>query len=297
MDNKLTGILPAFMTAFTDDSTALDCIRMRAHVQNLKAAGVHGLYVGGSSGEMVLCSVSERMQLLETVMENSGDLAIVAHVGAMSTADSVALAKHAATAGAHAVSSVTPLYYKYSFAEVKQYYQRLCDAAGLPLIIYNIPAITGMTLDYDQLCQLMILDGIAGMKFTSSDFFLLNRLKETFPDKVIYNGSDEMLLSGLAAGADGGIGTTYNFMPQLFVQIYNSFNAGELEQARRLQSLANRVIACVIRNGVVPAAKYMISLAGLDYGVCREPFLPLTDAAKADLRENAWQLLREYYGK
>ncbi len=76
--DQFKGILPAMMTAFTDDG--IDCKKIQAHIGNLKAAGVHGLYVGGSSGEMVLCSQKERMELLETTMEASGDLTIIAHI-------------------------------------------------------------------------------------------------------------------------------------------------------------------------------------------------------------------------
>ncbi len=291
MYNCLKGIMPALMTPFTADNTAIDRQKTKALVQKLMDAKVHGLYVGGSSGEMLLCSLQERMELLEAVMEAKGDLTIIAHVGAMSTADSVALAKHAAAAGADALSSVTPLYFRYSFQEVKHYYCQLCRATSLPVIMYNIPALTGTVLSYEQLCELLSIPGIAGMKFTSSDFFLLNRLKTAFPDKIFYNGSDEMLLSGLAAGADGGIGTTYNYMPELFVRIYDLFHTGQVEQAQQVQTLVNKVVACVVRNGVLPASKYMLKLSGLDCGICREPFLPLDEDARQDLYENAWKLL------
>jgi len=286
---KFHGIFPAFMTAFAEDD--IDREKIRQHAKNLKSAGVHGLYTGGSSGEMVLCSVKERMDLLETVMEETDGLTIIAHIGALSTRDSLQLASHAARSGADAVSSVTPLYYKYSFAEIKQYYQRLCEAAGIPLIIYNIPALSGSTLNFDQLSELLSLPGVGGMKFTSSDFFLLNRLVDAFPDKVFYNGSDEMLLSGLSAGAHGGIGTTYNFMPGQILSIYRLFREGKLEEARQAQTLANRVIAGILKYGAVPASKQMIAFGGLDYGICREPFLPLSEEAITDLYENAWKLL------
>ncbi len=294
MEHKLTGILPAFMTAFTEDTTAIDFHKTKCLVENLKKAGVHGLYTGGTSGEMILCTAEERMQQLETIMEVRENLTILAHVGSVTTVDSVRLAKHAASVGADAIASVTPLYFKYTFEEVKQYYRRLCEAAELPMIIYSIPALTGTTLNFDQLSELLSLPGVGGMKFTSSDFWLLNRLKTAFPEKVFYNGADEMLLSGLSAGADGGIGTTYNFMPEVFMDIYNRFQAGDMAGAWEAQSVAARVIAVVLRYSSMPACKYMIHLSGLNLGICREPFQPLTDSAKADLYENAWKLIETY---
>lgn len=290
MNNKLKGIFPALMTAFTKDGTSVDKEKVGMLTKKLESTGVHGLYVGGSSGEMVLCSVNERKELLESVMDASRNLSVIAHVGAMSTADTVELAKHAASVKADAVSSVTPLYYKYSFKEIKHFYSRIAESAGLPVIIYNIPALTGTALNFDQLSELLSIDGVAGMKFTSSDFYQLNRLKTEFPDKVFYNGSDEMLLSGLAAGADGGIGTTYNFMPELILSIYKYFMAGEIASAREAQTLANRVIERILKHGVLASSKYLICLDGLDYGVCREPILPLDESAKADLYENAYKL-------
>ena len=289
---KLYGIMPALMTAFDGDK--IDSARVGELVKKLGSDGVHGFYVGGSSGEMVLCSTEERKALLETVMENKGDLAVIAHVGCLSTKDTVELSKHAKACGADAVSSVTPLYYKYSFAEVKNYYRRIAEASELPVIIYNIPGLTGTAYGYDQLCELLEIEGVQGMKFTSSDFYLLNRLVNTYPEKVFYNGSDEMLLSGLAAGAHGGIGTTYNFMPDLMVKIYSLAQEGKFDEAREVQSVANKAISAVLRNGVLPSCKHLVSLYGVPYGECREPFMPLDDKAKEDLCENAWKLVEDF---
>ena len=294
MDKKLKGIMPALMTAFDTATESISKENTAALVKKLKSAGVHGFYVGGSSGEMVLCSVKERMELLETVMEASGDLTVIAHTGAMSTADAILLSRHAESSGADAISSVTPLYYKYSFREIKHYYSRLCEAVSVPVIIYNIPALTGTALDFGQLSELLSIDGVGGMKFTSSDFFLLNRLKQEFPDKVFYNGCDEMLLSGLSAGADGGIGTTYNFMPEMFLSIYELFNSGRMKEANAVQSMANKIIAEVVSKGTLSASKQMINFSGLDYGVCREPLLPLDETAKNELYEKAWKPVENY---
>ena len=289
---KLYGIMPALMTAFDGDK--IDNARIGELVRKLGSDGVHGFYVGGSSGEMVLCSTEERKELLETVMENKGDLAVISHVGCLSTKDTVELSKHAKACGADAVSSVTPLYYKYSFEEVKTYYKRIAEASELPVIMYNIPGLTGTAYGYDQLCELLEIEGVQGMKFTSSDFFLLNRLVNAYPEKVFYNGSDEMLLSGLAAGAKGGIGTTYNFMPDLMVKIYDLAQEGKLEEAREVQSVANKAVAAILRNGGIPSCKHLISLYGVPYGECREPFLPLDESAKNDLYETAWKVLEQF---
>lgn len=293
--DHLKGIIPAFMTGFTDDTSALSEVRIRQHARNLTDAGVQGLYVGGSSGEMLLCSVRERKQLLEAVIsEVDHSASVIAHIGCTGTADTVELARHAKKAGADAISSVTPLYFAYSFAEVKQYYADIAAASDLPVIIYNIPARTGMALNLEQLHELLLIPGVAGMKFTASDFFQLERLISEHPGQVFYNGSDEMLLSGLAAGAHGGIGTTYNLMPDVFLTIHRLFRENRIPEAQKVQSLANRVIRVILKYGVLSACKELIRCGGLAYGICRKPFLPLNEEAIQALYEQAFLPLQKW---
>ena len=294
---NLHGILPALMTAFTDDGAHIDRARIRKLVRHLIDSGVHGLYVGGSSGEMLLCSTEERMELLETVLDvtqNAGrPVAVIAHVGSAGTRETLALARHAARSGADAVSSVTPFYFSYGFAEVRRFYEELA-AVELPVVIYNIPARTGMTLNEAQLGTLLsIPPNVAGMKFTSSDFYLLERLVTAHPDKIFYNGSDEMLLSGLAAGAHGGIGTTYNFQPARMLSIYRLYHEGRMAEALANQRQANAMIEAVLDYGVLPACKALLRIGGLDYGTCRAPFLPLSDEQYAALAKTAIEKMGE----
>lgn len=295
---NLHGILPALMTAFTDDGAHIDRARIRKLVRHLIDSGVHGLYVGGSSGEMLLCSTEERMELLETVLdvtENAGrPVSVIAHVGSAGTRETLALARHAARSGADAVSSVTPFYFSYGFAEVRRFYEELA-AVELPVVIYNIPARTGMTLNKAQLGTLLSIPNVAGMKFTSSDFYLLERLVTAHPDKIFYNGSDEMLLSGLAAGAHGGIGTTYNFQPARMLSIYRLYHEGRMAEALANQRQANAMIEEVLDCGVLPACKALLRIGGLDYGTCRAPFLPLSDEQYAALAKTAIEKMGEEF--
>ncbi len=282
---KLKGIFPALMTAFKRDADqSFDAENTKKLCRFLAETGCNGLYVGGSSGEMILMNVDERKALLEAVMEVAKEtgLAIIAHTGATSTRDTLELTRHAESVGADAVSSVTPLYFKYTVREVNHYYERIAGETNLPVIIYNIPGMTGLSLNREQLGDLLSISGVGGMKFTSSDYCQLERLVSDFPDKVFYNGADEMLLSGLAAGADGGIGTTYNFMPEKFVKIYNDFKAGRIDDARKTQGEANEIICAILKHGGMASSKYLINRRGFEYGLCREPFMPVSEeSAKA----------------
>ncbi len=283
---KLKGVVPALMTAFKDDAArSFDADATKKLCRFLADAGVNGLYVGGSSGEMILMSVDERKALLEAVMEavEGTNVAVIAHVGATSTADTLELSRHAESVGADALSSVTPLYFKYTVREVNHYYERIAAETSVPVVIYNIPGLTGLSLNREQLGNLLSIPNVCGMKFTSSDFCQLERLIADFPDKVFYNGADEMLLSGLAAGAHGGIGTTYNFMPEKFVKIYSDFKAGRIAEAHKTQGEANEIICAILKHGGMPSSKYLINRRGIEYGICREPFMPLPEESKAAL--------------
>ncbi len=276
---KLKGIFPALMTAFKNDADrTLDCEATKKLCRFLADVGVNGLYVGGSSGEMILMSVDERKAMLEAIMEVAKEtgLAIIAHTGATSTKDTLELTRHAEAVGADAISSVTPLYFRYSIPEVNHYYERIAGETNLPVIIYNIPGLTGLTLNRAQIGDLLSIPGVGGMKFTTYDFYQLERLVSDFPDKIFYNGADEVLLSGLSAGADGGIGTCYNFMPEKFVKIYADFKAGKIDEARKTQGEANEIITAILKHGGIPSSKYLINRRGIEYGICREPFMPLS---------------------
>ncbi|NLG37375.1 MAG: N-acetylneuraminate lyase, partial [Clostridiales bacterium] len=128
-------------------------------------------------------------------------------------------------------------------------------------------------------------------KHTSSDFYMLNRIKARFPDKLVFNGYDEMFVSGMAMGADGGIGTTYNFMAEKFINMWTLCRQGQYEKARAVQSRANEIIEALLSVGVLPGTKEILRLMGLDVGVCRRPFRTLRDAEREMLRRAAAELL------
>lgn len=290
MEFKLRGIIPAFITPF-DKEGKLNTEAAAIHACTLESEGADGLYVGGSSGEMALCTVDERKRLLEAVKEAVPALPLIVHIGALSAADAIELAKHADSLGVAAISSVTPFYYKYNFEEIKAYYESISDAVDTPMVIYNIPNLTGSSLSMAQLSELMNIRGVAGMKFTSSDYFAFERLRRAFPDKVLYNGSDEMLLAGLAMGADGGIGTNYNFICHKMVALYRAFTAGDIGGARAVQHEINDIVQILFRYRYLPSVKTMVRLKGLDVGECRAPFMPLTESEVEELRRDCLPLI------
>ncbi len=282
---NIRGMIPAFITPFKEDGS-VNLAAAKEHAARLVEMGANSLYVCGSSGEMILLSVDERKALLEAVLEAvPKGFPIIAHIGAANPADAFELAKHAESVGVDAISSVTPFYFKYSFGEIKSYYEKIARLVSTPMIIYNIPMLSGSTLSLRQLRELLSIEGVAGMKFTSSDYYSFERLRRSFPDKVFYNGSDEMVLSGLAMGADGGIGTNYNTMIGKFAKLYKLFLANDMAGALAVQNEINDVIEEMFKYNFLPAVKYLVAECGCDCGKCRDPFVDLTDEEKKTLKE------------
>ena len=284
MEQTYSGVYAALVTPFTADG-AVAHGQLRRLVRYLIGEGIDGFYVGGSTAEAFLLSDGERRAVLETVLEeNNGARPVIAHVGAIATEHAASLARHAEASGADAISAISPFYYKFSKEEVTWYYLDIMEASALPMFVYNFPNLSGFALTEDVLDDLRQSPTLKGVKFTSSDFFLLERIKTKHPELVVWNGFDEMLLSGLAMGADGGIRSTYNCMAPLIREIYTSFRAGHMDQAAALQHTANTVIQVICRYGVFASVKTLLGFEGIDCGGCRRPFQPISEEGKEELK-------------
>ena len=223
---------------------------------------------------------------LEAVIEaNAGEKKVICHVGAISTEQAIDYAMHAEKAGADAVSAISPFYYKFSKQEIMGYYNDIMASTNLPMFIYNFPNFSGFSLTEDVLDELAKNKNLIGVKFTSSDMFMLERIKANHPDYVVWNGFDEMLAGGLTMGADGGIGSTYNCMAPLVHKIYDSFCAGNLREMHDYQVLANNVINVICKNGVFASVKALLEMDGFTFNGCRKPFSPMTEEGRAELRQ------------
>ncbi len=286
---KLGGIISALVTPFdTDEKLAETLIPSLVAFQ--LGQGIDGFYVGGSTGEAFLQSVEERARCLKAVAEaNDGKALLIAHVGAIATAESIALARTAADAGYDAISAVPPFYYDFTASELINHFKALATATPLPVIVYNfggkVPKMTG-----ELIMALLDDHRFAGIKHTSTDLYQLERFKRHRPDVAIFNGYDEMCLAGLAMGADGAIGTTYNFMGDLFIDLRRAFLDGRMKDALRLQQAANRVIDVLVEVGVFPGTKALLRLMGQDAGSCRRPFGDLAPESRQRLESCLAQL-------
>ena len=216
--NKFKGVFTALLTPF-DKSDKINEKELEKLVKFNVEKGVTGFYVGGSTAEAFLLSSDERKLVYDIVKSAAPDKTLIAHVGSISEKEATELAIHARKLSYDAVSSVAPFYFKFTFEEIKNYYLRVAQNAELPMIVYNFPNFSGVNLGIKDFESLLCNDNFIGVKHTSSDYFLMEQLKASFPGKLVYNGFDEMFLAGLSMGADGGIGSTYNFMADKFVKM------------------------------------------------------------------------------
>ena len=271
---KLEGVVSALVTPFDDgDNIREDSIR-RIINYNLKN-GVSGFYVCGSTGESLLLTLDERKRILEIVKDEVKDRAfIIANIGCMGTKFSIELAKHAEETGVDAISSFPPIYYKFSFDEIKQYYFDIANSVNVPLIIYYIPSFTNVEMSLENFSELLEHKNIIGVKFTSMNLFMLERIK-ALSNKTIFNGFDEVFLGGLSLGADGMIGSTCNIVPAIIRGIYDSFRSKEMEKAYIYQQKLNEIINDIKDFGIIPATKAILSLIGIECGKPRKPFKAL----------------------
>ena len=276
---ELQGIYTALLTPFDSN----DKINEKALVQliqhNIKL-GVQGFYVGGSTAEAFLLSTQERKQIMDICKAAAPDKKLIAHIGSISEKEALELALHAKELGYDAISSVAPFYYKFSFEEIKNYYYRLAEQSGMPVVVYHFPAFSGVSMGVKEIATFLEDDRFIGIKFTSNDFFTMEQVRAKFPGKLIFNGYDEMMLAGLSMGADGGIGSTYNFMADKFVKIRELFEAGDIAQAQKIQKEANRIITILCQIGVMQAEKEVLNQLGIDFGNCRKPFSEPTQEQK-----------------
>ena len=280
----LHGVFVALVTPFLPDGR-VNKLALRQLIRMNLHKGVNGFYCCGSTAEAFLMPHEQRKEVLEICAEEiAGEAAIIAHVGEISQDGAVDLARHAAGLGVDAVSSVAPFYYPFTFEEIRRYYFALAESADLPVIVYHIPGYSGVKLSEEQIASILEDPRFAGLKHTSSDFFALERLHSRFPDKYIFNGYDEMFLSGLAAGATGGIGSTYNVMAEKFIRMYELAGENRWEEARRIQTDVNKVVSVLLRTGVIQGIKGLLTLMGIEAGNARAPFRALSGEEMDELR-------------
>ena len=281
--SKFQGIIPAFYACY-DKNGEIDAAAVRALTEYFIGKGVKGLYVGGSSGECIYQSVAERKLVLENVMAVAkGKLTIIAHVACNNTADSRELAAHAESLGVDAIAAIPPIYFHLPEYAIAQYWNDISDAApNTDFIIYNIPQLAGVALTMPLLKTMLKNPRVIGVKNSSMPVQDIQMFRDE--GAIVFNGPDEQLLSGLAAGAIGGIGGTYGAMPELYMKIRELYLTGNMELGREVQNECCRIIykMCSAKGNMYAVIKAILRRqGGPDCGGVRLPLAPMVDSDEA----------------
>ncbi|WP_125708964.1 N-acetylneuraminate lyase [Companilactobacillus zhongbaensis] len=276
----------ALMTAF-DENGNINEAGIREMIRyNIDVNKVDGLYVGGSTGENFLLAPEQKREVFKIAIDEAkDDIDLIAQVGSLDLNESKALAKYVTDLGYPKISAVTPFYYQYSFEQIKDYYNEIVKDVDNKLIIYSIPALTGVGLSLEQFAELFENPKIIGIKYTNADFFLLERVRNTFPDKLILSGFDEMLLPALALDVDGAIGSTYNLNAPRARAEMEAFEAGDIDKARQIQKVSNDAISALIANDIYPSLKLVFEEMGVHAGFTKAPMAKPNDKMRAGAKK------------
>lgn len=282
----LKGLFSALLVSFDEDGNVNEKGLRQIIRYNIDVNHMDGLYVGGSTGENFMLSTDEKKRIFEIAKDEAkDDLTLIAQVGSVNLKESVELAHFVTELGYDAISAVTPFYYKFTFDEIKHYYDTIINGVDNRMIIYSIPFLTGVDMSLSQFGELFKNPKIVGVKFTQADFYLLERIRKTFPDKLIYAGFDEMLLPATVLGVDGAIGSTYNINGKRARQIFELAKAEKITEALGIQHVTNDLITDILDNGLYGTIKLLLQEAGVDAGFCREPMKKYTPEMKARAKE------------
>jgi len=279
---KIEGLIAAPYTPMKEDGS-VNPEAIPLYARKMLEDKLQGVFICGSTGEGMSMTNEERMRVVEEwVRYQRDDFRIFVHVGSTSAKQSHELAKHAREAGAYAIASIGPMFLKpVSLNELVEFCAEIASGApDLPFYYYHFPALSGVNFAMNEFLRLAEdkIPNLAGIKFTHNNFMDMMQCLEMDGGKWdILNGYDEVLIAGLASGAKGAVGSTYNYMAGVYSQLMDAFQKGDLEAARKKQAISIRVIEILCKyGGPIAAGKALMKAAGVDCGPCRLPVKNVT---------------------
>ena len=292
----IKGIITPIITPMNPDES-VNLPELRNQIERQIAGGVHGIFCFGTNGEGYILSTQEKEEILEaTIDQVKGRVPVYAGTGCISTRDTIYMSRRAQELGADVLSIITP---SFAAASQKELYDHYCEVAkhvDLPIVLYNIPPRTGNKLLPETVAKLARdVDVIQGAKDSSGDLENLKAYIRLTQDVgkpfSVLAGNDGAILTCLKEGGAGGIAGRANLYPKSLASIYNSFVAGDIAQAEKLQDAVatlQRVFRFGNPNTVIKKA---VAMLGYPVGDCRRPFNYLCDEGiaelQAGLKENA----------
>lgn len=282
----LKGIVPALLTPFTNKQE-LNEPATRQLVNHLIDSGVHGIFALGTNGEFFALSNEEKVKVAQIVIgETNGRVPVIVGTGGNSTKEVIELSKRMEEIGADFLSVVTPYYEPPSQNELITHYQLIAESTSLPILLYNMPSRTGISLTPSTVAELSRISNIVGIKDSSGNFdLILQYIEETGSDFTVLSGSDSLILWTLMAGGDGAVAATANMFPELVTSIYENWKHGDFEKAKRAQQKL-RAIRNASKMATTPSVfKKAVELLGIPVGPPRFPVSELSESSTQVLKE------------
>ncbi|MDA0770227.1 MAG: dihydrodipicolinate synthase family protein [Chloroflexi bacterium] len=282
------GLFPAIITPMSRDTGKLNEAAFREVMEFNIQAGVHGFWVAGGTGESVLLDDEENMRIAEIAADQSrGRIKNIMHVGAATTERAVALAENAARAGVEAICCVPPFFYRQTDEAIVEHYRAVAAAADLPLFVYNLPQSTGVEITPELMQKIQdAVPQLKGLKHSAPTFPNVRAFAHMGLDCFI--GNSLLMLPALTIGATGCVDGPPNFAPELWLEIWNAYNAGDIKRAEVAQDKASEVTMLVREFGLHPTAKVILSeRLGIDCGDPRAPGRPLSSEQRATVLRRA----------
>ena len=271
----IKGVIVPIITTIDEDEK-IDEAKMRAQVDYVIDGGLQGILAFGSNGEFYQIEEDEMERGFQIIVDQAaGRVPVYFGIGAINTKKCVRLAKMAVKNGAKGVSILQPMFLKPNFNELFLHFKTIAEAVPeTPVLLYNNPGRVGYTLGADLVEKLAHeVDNIVGMKDTSGDITQTEEFIRRNRDVgfKVFGGKDTLLYASLCIGAVGGVCTAGNFMPELLVDIYNKYVAGDIKGALEAQYKLNPVRLAMDVASFPVAAKDMAAMRGRDVG---SPYLP-----------------------
>ncbi len=290
--SKIHGIITAMLTPMNGDES-INYGELRNQVRRQINAGVHGLFCLGTNGEGYILSETEKLEIARTVIdENNGRLPVYAGTGCIGTRDTIELSKKAESLGADVLSVVAPYFAATSQNELYTHYASIAEAVDIPILLYNIPARTGVNLSVETVAKLAEIPNIVGIKDSSGNFdAILQYIEKTPDDFIVLSGNDSLVLWTLTAGGCGGICGIANLFPATMASIYETWKKGDFKEAKNIQASIRAMRDCFRLGNPNTIVKIAANLLGENVGPCRRPFY--TD--DKSVRQELSRVLDTYY--
>ncbi|BBU30346.1 dihydrodipicolinate synthase family protein [Burkholderia sp. THE68] len=292
---KFKGIIAYPITPFHPVEGGIDVEMLSQSIEKLVGDGVHAIAPLGSTGESAYLSDDEWDCAAEaSIKQVAKRVPVVVGISDLTTRNAIRRAKFAEKQGADAVMVLPISYWKLSEQEIFDHYAVIGKAVGIPIMVYNNPATSGIDMS-PQLIARMVqdIDSVTMVKESTGDIQRMHKLHQLSDGAIpFYNGSNPLALEAFVAGAVGWCTAAPNVIANLTVELYESVVAGDLDRARTVFYRQLPVLEFILKGGLPTTIKAGLQLAGLDVGVPRAPLAPLSTEGRETLKKLVKQALQ-----